>query len=558
MSLLKITVSTVQGADVSAWDDWGIIINGAYTNGTGNTAYAKAAGGFAGEINGAVIGELDKPTNGVHVSNIRSVTGGEYAGGFFGLADVSAVAQVGDKENTNILASLLTLGGTSVLDAFRTFIYDSDVSGAKDAGIEVQARESKKSEYVNDPVYSGAAGGFGGAMLNGSAKGSKVTNLRKVNGLSYTGGFIGHMGKSGTVDLDNLGALGNFLSAGAGVLDIFGSHADKCSVSGVDGGFTVHSMSNQQEKSEIAGGFTGYADLGRMSGNTVTGLKQVTSGQIAGGFAGKTNFAYLANIKADSKLVNILVMAVNQILKALRLDNLQQDQVIKIDLGIIKINALYDGELVSLNLLGLKIKVGLAKDKSLATIYIGDSKIELNCSEGGTIDEQSLKNEINISLIKANRTKIDFCTVTGIAEGYDVYGGGAGNNANGTGEYGIAGGFVGWNNEGLFKNNNMYFADVIRGAENLTGPFTGKASLKSSWEFNDVVGIEGDENRYRIYRGGDTVYEDLLGKAGISLEEGHESTPEWKNIYTIRHMTEGKVVKFSDLKDAIRTAGIKS
>ena len=67
-------------------------------------------------------------------------------------------------------------------------------------------------------------------------------------------------------------------------------------------------------------------------------------------------------------------------------------------------------------------QVGLAKDKSLATIYIGDSKIEINCSEGGTIDEESLKNEINISLIKANRTKIDKCTVTGIADGYDVYG----------------------------------------------------------------------------------------------------------------------------------------
>ena len=49
LSLLNTTVSTVRGADVSAWDDWGIIINGAYTNGTGNTAYAKAAGGFAGE-----------------------------------------------------------------------------------------------------------------------------------------------------------------------------------------------------------------------------------------------------------------------------------------------------------------------------------------------------------------------------------------------------------------------------------------------------------------------------------------------------------------------------
>ena len=119
----------------------------------------------------------------------------------------------------------------------------------------------------------------------------------------------------------------------------------------------------------------------------------------------------------------------NQILKALWLDELQKGQVIKIDLGIIEIDALYDGKLVSLNLLGLDIKVGLAEDKSLATIYIGDSKIEINCSESGTIDEESLKNEINISLIKANRTKIDKCTVTGIADGYDVYGGGAGNNA---------------------------------------------------------------------------------------------------------------------------------
>ena len=553
LSLLNTTISTVRGADVSAWDDWGIIINGAYTNGTGNTAYAKAAGGFAGEINGAVIGELNKSDNGVHVSNIRSVTGGEYAGGFFGLAEVSAVAQVSDGGNTNILAELLKLGGTSVLDAFRTFIYDSDVSGAKDAGLEVQARESKRTEYVNDPVYSGAAGGFGGAMLNGSAKGSKVINLRKVNGLSYTGGFIGHMGKSGTVDLDNLGALGNLLSAGAGVLDIFGSHADNCSVSGVPGGFTVHSNSkiNQQDGSEIAGGFTGYSDLGRMSENTVTGLKQVTSGEIAGGFAGKTNFAYLAKINLNSDLVKYLVKGVNEILKKLWVGDLQKDQVITIDLGIIKINALYDGNLVSLNLFGLKIKISLVRESQLAIIEIGDSVIQLNCSDDGTIGEEQLKNEINVSLIKANRTKIDSCKVTGIAEGYDVYGGGAGNNANGTGEYGIAGGFVGWNNEGLFKRNNMYFADVIRGAKDLTGPFTGKASLKSNWEFNDVVGIEGDENRYRIYRGGDTVYEDLLGKAGISLEEGHESTPEWKNIYIIRHMTEGKVVKFSDLKDAI-------
>ena len=550
--LLDATISTVRGADVKAWDDWGIIINGAYTNGTGNTAYAKAAGGFAGEINGAVIGEMNESESGVHVSNVRSVTGGEYAGGFVGLADVSAILQVSNG-NTSILSALLTLGGTSVLDTFRSYVYHSDVSGSAEAGLEVQARDSKKSEYVNDPVYSGSAGGFGGALLNGSVKDSKVTNLRKVNGMNYTGRFIGHLGKSGTVDLDNLGALGDLLSAGAGVMDVFGSHVDRCSVEGVNEGFTVHSNNtiDQKNKSEIAGGFTGYADLGRLSENKVTGLKQVTSGQIAGGFAGKTTFAYLANINLDSELVKGLVTVVNQILKALWLDELQKGQVIKIDLGIIEIDALYDGKLVSLNLLGLDIKVGLAEDKSLATIYIGDSKIEINCSESGTIDEESLKNEINISLIKANRTKIDKCTVTGIADGYDVYGGGAGNNANGTGQYGIAGGFVGWNNEGLLENNNMFFADVIRGAKDLTGPFTGKSSLNSNWEFNDVKGIEGNENYYRIYRNGDTAYEKLFGKSGKELQHNYETSDAWKNVYTIRHMTKDKVVKFTDLKDAM-------
>lgn len=551
--LLDATLSTVHAADVSAWDDWGIIVNGAYTDGTGNTAYAKAAGGFAGEINGAVIGERNKTESGVHVSNVRSVTGGEYAGGFVGLADVSAVLQVSGEGDTSILAALLTLGGTSVLDAFRTYIYNSDVSGAKEAGLEVRARDSKKSEYVNDPVYSGSAGGFGGALLNGSVKDSKVTELRKVNGMNYTGGFIGHLGKSGTVDLDNLGALGKLLSAGAGVMDVFGSHVDNSSVSGVSEGFTVHSDNtiDANDKSEIAGGFTGLADLGRLSGNTVTGLKQVTSGQIAGGFAGKTTFAYLAEIKVDSELVNILVQALNEILKALWLGELPENKLVKINLGIIEVNVLYNGDYVSLNLFGLDIKVSLAKEKRLAIIQIGDSEISVNCSADGTIGGEDLKNEINISLIKANRTKIDSCTVTGIADGYDVYGGGAGNNANGTGEYGIAGGFVGWNNEGLLENNNMYFADVVRGAKDLTGPFTGKSSLKSNWEFNEVEGIEGNENYYRIYRDGDTAYEKLLGKSKNELHYSYETLDAWKNVYTIRHMTENKVVKFTDLKDAM-------
>lgn len=557
LSLLNATLSTVRASDVKAWDEWGIVINGVYTNGETVTKYAKAAGGFAGEINGAVIGEKGNAANGVQVENIRSVTGGEYAGGFFGLADVSAVAEISGGGNTSILAGLLKLGSIDVLDAFRTYIYDSNVVGTKDAGLEVSARDRRKMEYDNNPVYTGNAGGFGGALLNGSVKNSTVINLRKVEGQNYTGGFIGHLGKSGVVDLDSLGVLSNVLGLGAGVMDIFGSHVDDSKVVGMEPGFTVKSNStvHQEEKSEIAGGFTGYADLARLSGNTVDNLKQVASGETAGGFAGKTSFAYLAEIKGDSVLVQTLLGYLNTILKALWVEELQQGQVIKINLGIITVDALYDGNLVHLNLLGLDIRIALAKDKQLATVYIGDSKIELNCASDGSIQNgDTVKNEIVISLIKANRTKIDGCTVTGIDKGYDVYGGGAGNKSNGSGKLGYAGGFVGLNNEGLLKNNQMYLADVVRGTKGIVGPFTGASSLDSSWEFNTVFGIEGENNFYRIYRALDAAYTKIIGNKHQELQNKFDHTADW-NIYTIKHMESKKVEQFIDLKDTHMSDG---
>ena len=158
------------------------------------------------------------------MENIRSVTGGEHAGGFFGLADVSAVAEISGEGETSILGSLLKLGAVDVLDAFRTYIYDSSVSGTEKSGLEVHAHTWEKSGLDTEPVYTGNAGGFGGTLLNGSVKGSQVTNLREVEGLNYTGGFIGHLGKSGVVDLDKLGVLDDILGVSAGVLDVFGSH----------------------------------------------------------------------------------------------------------------------------------------------------------------------------------------------------------------------------------------------------------------------------------------------------------------------------------------------
>lgn len=553
LEVLNATVSTVRAADVKAWDDYGIVVNGVYFDGGPNTSYAKAAGGFAGEINGAVVGELDHPESGIHVENIRSVTGGEHAGGFFGLADVSAVAEISGDGETSILGSLLKLGAVDVLDAFRTYIYDSNVSGTEKSGLEVHAHTWEKSGLDTEPVYTGNAGGFGGTLLNGSVKGSQVTNLREVEGLNYTGGFIGHLGKSGVVDLDKLGVLDKILGVSAGVLDIFGSHVEDSSVTGLAEGFTVKSQNAAEEKQEIAGGFAGYADLAKLDQDTVANLKQVASEETAGGFAGQTSFAYLADISADSPLVNALADALNTILKALWIEDLENGEIIKINLGILEVDALYDGDLVHLNLLGLDISIALAKDKQLATVYIGDSTIEINCAKDGSV-EGDIANEIQVSLIKANRTRIRECQVTGIPEGYDVYGGNAGNDSNGSGEKGYAGGFVGFNDEGLLERNQMYLADVIRGTKGITGPFTGSSSLESNWDFNTLSGIEGNGNQYRIYREADAAYNKLLGSGNTELQDSFETDTDW-NIYTITHMAEGKVEKFTDLRDAVMSNG---
>lgn len=567
LKLLNNTVATVRACDVKAWHDYGIVVNGIYNvpNDT-NTQYAKAVGGFVGESDGAVFGKLkddsQTPKYGTSVQCLRSVTGGEHVGGYFGLADVSAVAQVSNG-TTSILGQLVTLGSTSVLDGFRTYVYDGAVSGATKAGLEVNAKEGKKSEYVNDPVYSGNAGGFGGSLLNGTVKRSDVTDLRQVNGFNYTGGFIGHLGKSGTVDLDSLGLLDKVVGVGAGVLDIFGSHVEDSTVTGMNGGFTVASRNSAKEKEEISGGFVGMADLAKLKNDQVDGLKQVASGTTAGGFAGKTDFEYLIKLEGDSWLVNQLVDLLNKLLKALWVEDLQDGKLLHLNLDIIKVDALCDGNLVHVNLLGLDIAIALSKDEQLATIHIGDSKITVNgIQDNGSLgqgSEEKLKNEIQLSLIKANRTRIDGCQVTGIPIGYDVYGAGADNYNNGTNDKGHAGGFVGWNNEGLLKGNNMVYADVVRGVEKTTAPFSGFSVLESNWDFNKLFGIEGDRNNYRIYREFGQAFEDIVkAPGGTPLQDTFQSTDTWDNIFKIVHMTENKVEKFTDLKDAKATSGTET
>lgn len=570
-SVLNATLSTVRNVQITTTNGKGIVVQGAYSDDKGETAYAKSAGGFAGTISGAIIGAKDKPdensdaaaggsetesSKNISLRNLQAVNGGEYAGGFAGKADTSAIAEVSGAGDTSVLDSLLNIGGLDVLDILRPYIFSAEVCGTEDYGFEVKANTAEKLTDINQEagLYSGSAGGFIGGLLSGTVENSDVDQLRSVEGVNYSGGFVGHTGKSGLVDVDGIEALENILAVGAGVADVIGSDVNSCSVDGIADGFTVKSSGG---KSQIVGGFVGYADLGRMKSNTVNNLKQVSSKEIAGGFVGKTSYEYLVNLTGGGVTVDILSKLLDALLKELlRVGDLENGQVIKIDLGIIKVNALWNGELLSVNLLGIPITASLVEGNTQLKVTIGDSEITLGIDpDDPTIDKDDLENELQVNLIKANRTRIAESTVTGIDIGYDVFGGGASNDQDGSGDLGYAGGFAGFNNEGLLENNKMIKADTIRGASEKVGEFDGGVSLESVW--TNLEDIEKG-NTYQVYRlWDDGKLKTLCDKNGNVLGTAQDDKAVIGGteyyLYSVNHMSADYLMNHDDWKDAYQT-----
>ncbi len=502
-SVMQATATTIRKAEVNPDNsDFGFTVDG-----VGNT-HPQYAGGFAGSLEASVIGSRRGESD-ITVNGLRSVDGLFYAGGFVGLADVGSVASVSSTGtgSTSIL-NLIKAGSVDLLDIFRTYIYYSNVNGVND-GIIVKAYSSAPEGMLSETRYSGSAGGFGGGVMNGSVKNSGVTKLNTVYAPNYTGGFIGHMGKNGAVDVDDAQVAGPLAGLTAGVLDVFGTVADDCSVTGIDAGAVIMSTEGNEP---IAGGFAGYADVSQINNSHAAKLKQVYSDQIAGGFVGKTNMNYLVEAELDSALVQTVLGIVNGLIGILQVDDLEKLDLLNLDLGILGLKLLTDGDLLYVNLLGLRIGVSLVKEgdgtTGTAVITIGDSTIALPYNENG-IDTNAENAEVVVNLIKGNRTRVDNCSVTGITDGYDVYGGGASNTEDGTHANGYAGGFVGYNNEGKFTSNTMVYCDVVRGAEQKVGPFSGGTRLESVYSFNTLASIEkvdGEENRYSVYRDTDLTY----------------------------------------------------
>lgn len=524
----------------------------------------QAAGGFVGMACGAVFGKRNAttkmteeiPDTALVISGVRAVAGGEHAGGFFGLAEMGGVAQIAE-EGTGIL-NLLVLNNVDVLNAFRTYFYDCYVFGSAE-GMSVYARtdsrdggDSTSGSDANQVYHNGNAGGFGGSLLNATVLRSHVRNLKLVNGLNYVGGFVGLSGKSGVLDLDKAEVLENVLIAAAGLMDIFGSHMDDSSVTGMANqvGYTLASKGG---KDCIAGGFIGYGDLSRVNNCQVDQLKQVYSDAQAGGFVGRTSYAYLAKVDSTSPvLLNPLLHVINELLDALYVGKLENIDAIKVSIpglnNVLELKVLNDGDVLSVTLLGLKISVALVKDngdgtKDMAQIHIGDSYVEIPCSKDG-ITADNLK----IGLIKANRTKVANCTVAGVTNGYDVFGGGATNDVDGSNEFGYAGGFVGFNNEGLLEYNTMLYADTIRGTANRVGAFSGRTELESSYSFNTLEEIEGNNNKYSVYRldkYGDELNR-ILHQSGKPLSADHQKEKIGEvsyHVYTVEHRGPSKILQ---------------
>lgn len=597
LSVLNATLTVIGKAEVTAASpEWGIVVDGEYEDENHQTTYAHCAGGFVGSSEATVFGNKDVPERTLTVTGLRGVSGGYYAGGFFGLAHVGSVAQVGDNSGSTSLLNLIKTENVSVLDIFRTYIYHATVTGVED-GIRIFAHEQTARGTMSTYQVGGAAGGFGGGMMNGTVENSSVTGLNAAQATNYAAGFVGLSGTSGGIGSDGievensqqtggdpqtgdlLALLGlDDLGLNAQLLNVVGSTFTNCSATGIDNGFVVRTTNIQlppadtneaDVKGSCAAGFNGFSDMAHFDSCSVSNFKFAKGPQIAGGFVGRSAINYLIDLDVNSKLTGAVVGIVNVLVRALYLKEAQQLDLINFtDTSLLGLKVLSDGDLLYVNLQGLVISASLCKEDpeypgyDSVTVNIGSSTVKLPCSQENGVDWDSDDTpDISVTLIEGNRTEITNCTVKGINDGYDIYAGCSDEENDGTNSFGYAGGFIGYNDAGKIKDSSMELCDVVRGTPNeesqptKVGPFTGYLDSRSRGD--DI--IEGETNQYSIYRSDNGGYTETDTAGGTSFSSQPEKATihnEECNRYVVTHR---EVIKeHSDLEGAVESHGTAS
>ena len=277
------------------------------------------------------------------------------------------------------------------------------------------------------------------------------------------------------------------------------------------------------------------------------------------------------DVDADSPLLAVILWIVNILVDyVLQLDELENVGLIDLEIpgallgmeNAFELNLMADGNLLYVNLLGIRIGVSLSSEngQDRLHIHIGDSEINLNYVKGQDITNEDLA-DAQIKLLKGNRTEVNDCAVTGISGGYDVYGGGATDGTAGFHANGHSGGFVGLNREGQFKRNNMYLCDAVRGTVRQVGPFSGTIDLKTVYDhytIDDLEGVAGDPNTYRVYREGRETsithlkkYREFSDWKGDPLEVYRESgtAAVLMSDYPVQDNAEGLVPEPPEMQD---------
>ena len=131
-----------------------------------------------------------------------------------------------------------------------------------------------------------------------------------------------------------------------------------------------------------------------------------------------------------------------------------------------------------------------------------------------------------------------------------MFGGGATYNADGSGELGYAGGFIGLNDRGFISHSTAELMDSVRGAAGKTGPFKGGGHYNQNAQSPSA--LEGIENYYYIYRERDAGYTAAYTSSGSVIaaaqEDGGSVSGESFNRYEVEHL--GVISTLTDLAGA--------
>lgn len=360
-------------------------------------------------------------------------------------------------------------------------ITDSSVTGI-DNGFTVSANEVRSGD-----LNSGSAGGFCGYMSGAQVSHCDVYQLKHtevtppsdleavsapsyfdgaqstyaVTGGHHSGGYVGNadIGSAASVG-GGLGALGSALSLQnvLTALSVVVTTIEHSDVQGAAGGFSAIADGSSGTVDK-AGGYAGAVNGAHIQNSHCKNFYYIIGQESAGGYVGTMKPGNVAALLDNTSILSALVNASNML------------TLIETFIPTMR------------NSTTSCVPCGGAVRAQAAS----DSSNQRGCAGGycGYNEGSSVK---------------------GISIGYDVYGGGAGNDHDGSGVNGKTGGFVGFNNEGHLLDNKMEYCDVVRGTADYVGPFSGYTSLQSVYSFNTLKSIEGDNNTYPVYRQTDLTY----------------------------------------------------